>query len=716
METKNLNLNKLIGNALCRENELSCYYKIDEMLRDYDSDLKVVFKKLLHLIPEGFHFPELCSVKIEYDQQTFASPNFSPDDYALTVDFSDEPHFTGRLTVSCGQAPSADLESPFQSEERELLNTLKLRLSSYLKNRNLREQVKRHEQKLFPAVGKTNNQWMTLIEFSRKTDQDLYVQILCKLLNLLCRKGIKQAKEVFQKIVSDGSQIHDRIDGANISGYYDFKKSCQIVLKSDAIIELAKQHIDENRLLENVQKWIMDDRLGFLSKTLVDQYSSISEIADALRRYTHFQSVGIEPSEPVKNFAKVTLIRRMVSDQLPYIKTAKKFVEIEDFYHLTKNMIYPAKSYGLIGGKGAGLFLVNQILKSMRDKYPALSDVRIPKTRYVTADGLHSFMHHNGIEDISEQKYKDFDQISQEHQHIIRLFKDSSFSREIIQSVAAAIDDFGNKPLIVRSSSLLEDRIGRAFMSKYKSVFVSNTGDKNQKLNNLLLAMAEVYSSAFGPEPIRFRMENDLIDFQEEIGVIIQEVVGFQLNGYYAPFFSGFAFGDVEPSIISGDESERWMVKIVPGLCPRNSDRLFDKYAVYITPAEPEPEMHIVCDDNFALGCSQIQVFDRKAGRIILPNLNEWYKECGKRLQDRLIEKSGKELDSTNASSTDESLFRELSCNIKAAIRRTNFIPQIKTLLGIIQDSIGESVNIEFASDGRRLYILQCMPRVFIKN
>ena len=95
-----------------------------------------------------------------------------------------------------------------------------------------------------------------------------------------------------------------------------------------------------------------------------------------------------------------------------------------------------------------------------------------------------------------------------------------------------ALDFFGEVPLIIRSSSLLEDRIGHAFSGKYKSLFLGNQGTKQERLAALLDAITEVYASLFGPDPIAYRREKGLIDFHEEMAVLVQEVVGKRIGAY----------------------------------------------------------------------------------------------------------------------------------------------------------------------------------------
>ena len=81
-----------------------------------------------------------------------------------------------------------------------------------------------------------------------------------------------------------------------------------------------------------------------------------------------------------------------------------------------------------------------------------------------------------------EQKYKDIGQIRQEYPYVIQLFKNSTFPPSIVKGLLMALDDFGSVPLIIRSSSLLEDRIGMAFAGKYKSLFIANQGTKEERL------------------------------------------------------------------------------------------------------------------------------------------------------------------------------------------------------------------------------------------
>ncbi len=166
-----------------------------------------------------------------------------------------------------------------------------------------------------------------------------------------------------------------------------------------------------------------------------------------------------------------------------------------------------------------------------------------------------------------------------------------------MHGLSAALDDFAGVPVIVRSSSLLEDRVGSAFSGKYKSLFLANQGTKKERLAALLDAVAEIYASMFGPDPIEYRQERGLLDFDEQMGILIQEVVGTRNGKYFFPAFAGVAFSKNEfrwsPRITRDDG----LVRLVPGLGTRAVDRTSDDYPVLIVPGQPELRVNVAVDE-----------------------------------------------------------------------------------------------------------------------
>lgn len=67
------------------------------------------------------------------------------------------------------------------------------------------------------------------------------------------------------------------------------------------------------------------------------------------------------------------------------------------------------------------------------------------------------------------------------------------------------LDYFGQSPIIVRSSSLLEDGFGNAFAGKYESVFCVNVGEMEERLEKFEEAVKTVYASTMDPSALEYR-------------------------------------------------------------------------------------------------------------------------------------------------------------------------------------------------------------------
>ena len=456
----------------------------------------------------------------------------------------------------------------------------------------------------------------------------------------------------------------------------------------------------------------MDKRgsLGFSGYILEDTGSSLAEISSAIERYHHLAPQGLELSQPREISFRVALIRRLLSDQPDFINVAKQHVNVDDFNDLLHRIIYPLGSHGKIGGKSSGLFLAEKILRNVSDSDELLSRIKTPKTWYLTSDGILNFMNYNNLEDIIEQKYKDISQVRQEYPYVVHVFKNSPFTPEIMKGLSLALDDLGDIPLIVRSSSLLEDRLGASFAGKYKSLFIPNQGHKEERLLDLMDAIAEVYASTFGPDPIQYRAEHGLTDYHEEMGVMIQEVVGQKVGHYFFPAFAGVAFSQNEFRWSGRIRREDGLVRIVPGLGTRAVDRLSDDYPILISPGQPHLRVNVTPDEIFRYSPKYIDVINLQTGMFETIEISHLFKKFGQSypqigqlistIQDNHLQQPrmfGFDFVKETALVTFEGL-----------ISQTTFIQTIKAILDVLQAKYQHPVDIEFAHDGKDFYLLQC--------
>ena len=173
---------------------------------------------------------------------------------------------------------------------------------------------------------------------------------------------------------------------------------------------------------------------------------------------------------------KSVLIRSMISDQLAYLNIARKWFTVADL----KSIYLRKIGYGKIGGKAAGMMLAYRILKNAAP--PDVREaVRIPVSYFLASDLYYVFMANNGLVHWSDQKYKPEAQMRSEYARIVRDFVNGKFPDDILERLKGILDEAGKRPLIVRSSSLLEDNFGTSFAGKYNSYFCPQPGQPCRK-------------------------------------------------------------------------------------------------------------------------------------------------------------------------------------------------------------------------------------------
>ena len=110
---------------------------------------------------------------------------------------------------------------------------------------------------------------------------------------------------------------------------------------------------------------------------------------------------------------RVALIRHFISDQLEFIGVARRFLLIRDFEDLVDRVVGTDSGIGRIGGKAAGLFLAERILRRAQrldPDAPSLS-IRTPETFYLRSDVVEQFLDHAGLVEFQSHKYKSIDEI-----------------------------------------------------------------------------------------------------------------------------------------------------------------------------------------------------------------------------------------------------------------------------------------------------------------
>lgn len=412
---------------------------------------------------------------------------------------------------------------------------------------------------------------------------------------------------------------------------------------------------------------------------------------------------------------KVVLIKGMISDQLPYIGIAKKVFTIADLRDIHERRI----GEGKIGGKAAGMLLAWKILQRDRpgeNGVPA-GDVRIPESYFVGTDMLYEFHRLNNLEQYMNQKYRQADDIRADYPRIVEAHMNGVFPQSMVEQLERVLAQHGNQPLIVRSSSLLEDNFGTAFAGKYQSYFCPNQGSHDENLHALLDAIRAIYASALNPDALLYRERQGLLDYDERMAVLIQPVHGQQHGRYFFPTLAGVGFSNNPFRWHPKIRREEGFLRLVWGLGTRAVDRVSDDYPrmIALSHAKLRPEssasairrysQHYVdvidLEDNamVTLPIQKVLSLDYPYLRFIASDCKEDYVQ---------------ELVSTSSLADCQTLV----LTFDALVRDAAFVDLMRNTLRQLEAVYQNPVDIEFAVDiipGRqgsayRLILLQCRP------
>ena len=412
--------------------------------------------------------------------------------------------------------------------------------------------------------------------------------------------------------------------------------------------------------------------------------------------------------------SRVVLIRTMISDQLPYVNIAKRWLTIPDLAEIRSRKI----GAGRIGGKAAGMLLAHRILT---DELPEeqQSCINKPEYYFIGSNEMYSFFAMNDLEKWNDQKYKNEDRMRADYPRIIEEFTSGQFPSDIIEKLRDILEQVGNKPLIVRSSSLLEDSFGNSFAGKYESYFLANQGDETTKLMAFTNAISKVYASTLNPNALLYRRNKGLQDYDERMAILIMIVEGAPYKKYFLPDASGVAFSRNLYRWAPQIRREDGFIRLVWGLGTRAVDRVGNDYPRLI--ALSHPLLRPTPDQRTMERCSQkfVDLLDLEENsfktapihdildadypslRFIAQISDDGYFSS---LRSRLMEKDKNKLVLT---------FEDL-------LRRTPFAEKMRQFLQILEHSYEHPIDLEFTLDinvdnkgnpDLHFTFLQCRPQ-----
>ncbi len=365
---------------------------------------------------------------------------------------------------------------------------------------------------------------------------------------------------------------------------------------------------------------------------------------------------------------------------------------------------------GKIGGKAAGMALANKMLQLSiaRDDPDAADSLAAPESYFVSSGFFTDFLDYNDLYQLHDLKYKSYEEIEQGYESLVQSFQKAAFPDDVVEMFRNFLEQVGENPLVLRSSTLLEDNFDHAFSGKYESVFLTNTGDVDRRLREFIDGLKVVYASTFAPAALSYRKDRDLIDVDERMSVLVQKVVGREHGDYFFPTAAGVAYSFNIFNWTERINREEGMVRLVLGLGTRAVSRAADEFPRLIALSHPllRPE----------IGAAQIARYSQKMVDVL--NLGEG------NLQSLPIADLLSSIDHPYlfyiASIFDDGALagpiyrtqpidpRKSLVTFDNFLSKTSFAPMMKKVLSILREGYGRQVNIEFVWEDEKLYIIQC--------
>ena len=518
-------------------------------------------------------------------------------------------------------------------------------------------------------------------------------------LNALVERGLNDEatihKEAKARLEAEGKPVTEE----NLKAY------------ADALIDLHFiSHFPDETIDNYINLAHKNDLFRRLNRVVNTEGATPGKIRKALREFCEIPQGELFINDSEAEGVRVALINHFISNHLPIIGIAKRYLTIRDIDEMLTSSFSTPRRPGKIGGKATGLLLAHKILlPRLLERDPDLEKyVTVPESYYFNSGIFSDFTDYNGLYSFYSQKYNTYEAIEENYRNIGEVFAKASFPEDVVQMFRKFLASMGEHPLILRSSSLLEDNFGFAFSGKYDSVFVANQGDIETRLAAFIRGLKQVHMSTFAQAPILYRRDHKLLDYDEKMSVLVQKVVGRRFGDYFFPFAAGVAFSHNPYRWTLRIRKEEGIVRLVFGLGTTAVDRVGQGYPRLIPLSHPQLRPESGVSQIMKYSQRMVELMNLKTGAIESHSFEEVMNLVGPdyRFLALSIDKDGwlapplfemQEIDVEKGCITFDNF-----------LTRTPFVSLMRKILRKLESAYGRPVDVEFAWDGEKLFLLQC--------
>jgi hypothetical protein len=412
------------------------------------------------------------------------------------------------------------------------------------------------------------------------------------------------------------------------------------------------------------------------------------------------------PSED-QNKMVAHLCRHLIGREDNILNLAKRYFSLNDLLSYKSRMI----GTGFIGGKAVGMLLARRILETQPD---AGWTERLEQhdSFFVGSNVYYSYIVNNGWWELyAAQKTPEayFEAGAELHQKMLT----GTFPEQLCEDFMSMLDYYGQYPIIVRSSSLLEDSFGSAFAGKYDSYFCANQGSPEDRYNAFEDAVRKIFASTMSEDALTYRKQRGLDQQVEQMGLLVQRVSGSYHKQYYFPELAGVGISYNTFVWDKHMDPKAGMLRLVLGLGTRAVDRVEGDYPRIVALDEP---MKLPLK-----GYEDIRRFSQKDVDLVNISDNDMQSLPLFRLIDEGIELSLERYGVPDRETMDRLHERGKPgqevwlLTFEHLLTKTDFPAKMRQLLKTLEKAYQYPVDIEFTvnntADGvAKINLLQCRP------
>lgn len=404
---------------------------------------------------------------------------------------------------------------------------------------------------------------------------------------------------------------------------------------------------------------------------------------------------GWGPDEATGAELKRRLIDLVVTREPAMRALADRYFSLEDLLAIQGRRI----GTGLIGGKSAGMLLARKIAE--RDCRGLDGRLEGHDSFYVGSDVFYSFLVRNGLWEARERQ-KDPTRFLEDNEEVRGRVLRGQFTGYELGLFRRVLDYFGPYPIIVRSSSLLEDAYGNSFAGKYESVYCVNQGGAERRLGEFVDAIRTVYASAMSREALLYRDRFGLLGRDEQMALLVMRVSGEMQGKKFYPHLAGVGFSYNPFAWDAGIDPASGVLRLVYGLGTRAVDRVDDDYTRVVALNAPRRRPEADFDEIARHSQRKVDYVDLERGGVCAGDFNELAKEA-----------QGVPLDRFAPVAEGGARFLTFDGVLDPA--GGGLVGDMRRLLGALEKAYGKPVDIEYAvnfdaAGGYAVNLLQCRP------